>query len=279
MSSKKRDYPKEVVSRLESLDERLKVDRVGDISRDDMVYPIYCVRASAQNPDAGTVFLSAGIHGHEPAGVYALLEFLEKDIHPYLADFNFIAFPCLNPYGFENNLREDIDGINLNRNFMEEEPAQAVHILKQFLAQGPEQYLFAWDMHEDNTDRIVDVVDGFSLSDNPKTFYLYEISRDRESSIGHKILEILESTGITICKRPKIYYEHNDNGLIWSRGMSDPNYVDGDTLEGYIENYTNHVFNPETPTCWPLETRVAAQIQALSAALDIFKAASKAHAT
>jgi hypothetical protein len=62
------------------------------------------------------VYLSAGVHGDEPAGVWGLLEWAQT--HDWRArDLRFLIFPCLNPWGFTRNMRLDFRGRDLNRRF------------------------------------------------------------------------------------------------------------------------------------------------------------------
>lgn len=266
---KKRSYQKEVVSRLKSLANKLDVFKTGDITFEKPArsYPIYGVIAKSPNPDAHNVFLSAGVHGDEPAAVYALLEFLEKKVYDYLDYFNFVVSPCLNPSGFEIDTRGNLDGVNINESFKKSSLIQGVNIFTQFLANNPRQYLFAIDMHEDPTHKRVK---GFRLRDSPKRFYMYEVSPDRRSQVGPRIIQKLKKNGVLICRRKKIYGECSENGIVWSRGLSDPAYPYRDAVEGHIQKYTSNVFTSETPTCWPLEDRIETHLKMLSITLEEF---------
>jgi len=67
----------------------------------------------------GGLYLSAGVHGDEPAAVCGLLEWAERR-----ADFlgelnNILIFPLLNPVGLVENTRRDGFGIDLNRSFQD----------------------------------------------------------------------------------------------------------------------------------------------------------------
>ena len=242
------------------------VHRVSDIPFESAKYPLYYVHAKSPKKVYKNIFLSAGIHGNEPAGVYALLNFLEKKAHEYLDNFSFIAFPCVNPSGFEYDQRGNIDGINLNLTFNGELSSKESTIVKQFIRKSNITYAFAMDMHEDDT---YEKVDGYTMKDNPKEFYLYEVSHHKNFFIGPKIIHALECQGIPICKREQIYYEKcNKNGLILSNGILDPSYRDVDTLDGYLQNFTKHIFTPETPTCWSLDKRISVQMKTLLLVLD-----------
>ena len=51
-------------------------------------------------------------HGDEPQGKYLIEKYLEVK-----KSTNICFIPCLNKYGFENNVRTNKNGVDLNRNF------------------------------------------------------------------------------------------------------------------------------------------------------------------
>ncbi|MSR66802.1 MAG: DUF2817 domain-containing protein [Pedosphaera sp.] len=61
------------------------------------------------------IYLSAGIHGDEPAGPLAALRLLRENRWP--ADVELWFCPCLNPAGLQLNRRENASGIDLNRDY------------------------------------------------------------------------------------------------------------------------------------------------------------------
>ncbi len=84
---------------------------------DELGLDLLRVDVAAQTADAARVGLFAGVHGDEPAGVAAALEFLEErrwTRHPSVA---FSVFPCLNPTGFTLGTRENADGVDINRQY------------------------------------------------------------------------------------------------------------------------------------------------------------------
>lgn len=62
-----------------------------------------------------TIYLSAGIHGDEPAGPLALLALLEADALP--RHHNWVICPLMNPSGLKKGTRESQSGIDLNRDY------------------------------------------------------------------------------------------------------------------------------------------------------------------
>ncbi len=79
---------------------------------------LFCYHRPAESrfPSASKFYLSAGIHGDEPAGPLALLRLLESDLLPRNA--HLWICPCLNPTGCTHNTRENDAGIDLNRDYL-----------------------------------------------------------------------------------------------------------------------------------------------------------------
>src|SRR5215207_11218581 len=63
------------------------------------------------------IYISAGIHGDEPAGPLAICRLLNQNTWPETAQL-FIC-PCLNPTGFAANRRENSEGTDLNRQYLQ----------------------------------------------------------------------------------------------------------------------------------------------------------------
>jgi hypothetical protein len=68
------------------------------------------------NQDSPIVYLSSGIHGDEPAGPLALLEFLSDQSLPQRSSW--YVCPVLNPTGIKLGIRENFQGIDLNRDYL-----------------------------------------------------------------------------------------------------------------------------------------------------------------
>src|SRR4051794_40538047 len=78
---------------------------------------IFCAasRVIARGEDR-LLYLSAGVHGDEPAPPWALLEWARENVQ-LLRSHPVMIFPCLNPHGVRNNIRADQRGIDINRRF------------------------------------------------------------------------------------------------------------------------------------------------------------------
>ena len=58
------------------------------------------------------VFIIGVFHGDEPQGKCLIEKYLDTVVNTKL-----LFVPCLNEFGFENNVRTNINGVDLNRNF------------------------------------------------------------------------------------------------------------------------------------------------------------------
>ena len=77
-------------------------------------FPVFVV-ASGKS-EGPRLYLSAGIHGDEPAATEALVTWCETRA-ARLRKCELLAFPCLNPWGLLNNSRCDAQGRDLNRGY------------------------------------------------------------------------------------------------------------------------------------------------------------------
>lgn len=92
-----------------------------------------------------TVYVSAGIHGDEPAGSMAVLELVERDAFPQ--DFHVLLCPALNPGGLATGSRGNRAGRDLNRDYLLFQSLEtAAH--SRWLSRQPVPDLFV-SMHED----------------------------------------------------------------------------------------------------------------------------------
>ena len=94
---------------------------------------------------ATRIYLSAGIHGDEPAGPLAVLKLLRDNFWPAHADVTLL--PCLNPIGFTLNQRANARGIDLNRDYRSPESLE-IQAHLAWLNRQP-QFDFHLCLHED----------------------------------------------------------------------------------------------------------------------------------
>ena len=234
-----RDYT-EITDRLKRLD--VPIQLLGTAHD----YPIYQIFLASLIDTPKHILITGGMHGDEPAGIEAVLQFLERDNTALLNNFSFLIIPCINPYGYVHNTRETLDGVDINRAFETEDIAE-VAIVKKAL--GQTQFSLAIDFHEQDYDAT--------------GFYLYEGKRD-EKYIGPNLATAAKSIGPIDPDDP---------------GEDAPDLAEGvykvatswgtEGLAPYLLHFhSEHVIISETPTVWQLQQRAALHLTMLDTALN-----------
>ncbi|MSU36177.1 MAG: DUF2817 domain-containing protein [Pedosphaera sp.] len=193
------------------------------------------------------VYISAGIHGDEPAGPLAILSLLEQDIWP--ADTGLWIAPCLNPTGFRRNTRESADGIDLNRDYLQGRSTEVRSHLT-WLRKLP-AFDACFCLHEDW---------------ESAGFYLYELNPDSRPSLAPAIVDAVRSVCPIESAAMIDGREINAPGII--RPSIDPR-LRPDWPEAFwlFQNRTRLSYTLESPSDFPLPVRVAALVNAIQAAL------------
>lgn len=195
------------------------------------------------------VYLSAGIHGDEPAGPMAALRLLQENHWP--ADAELWFCPCLNPVGFVLNRRENPDGKDLNRDYRHLETAEVrAHIA--WLERQPQFNLYLC-LHEDW---------------EAHGFYLYEQNPDQQPALAEKIIEAVRK--VCPIDPSEIIEDRPANGGI-IRPELDPNTRPQWAEAFYlIMNKSRLGCTLEAPSDFPLPVRVNALVTGMNAALESF---------
>lgn len=193
-----------------------------------------------------TVYLSAGIHGDEPAGPLAALQLLEENAWPDACSLWFC--PCLNPAGFEANSRGNRAGIDLNRDYRDPQADETrAHIA--WLGRQPE-FDFALCLHEDW---------------ESAGFYTYEIRPEDHRSLARPINAAVERL-CPIDRATEIDGWPAHDGVIEVSIPIEqrPQWPEALYLRA---QHTKHTCTLEAPSDFALEVRVAALAAGVRAAL------------
>jgi murein peptide amidase A len=199
------------------------------------------------NPTARvSVYISAGIHGDEPAGPLAALRLLQEDIWPDAAAI--WLCPCLNPTGFPLNRRENAAGIDLNRDYRQlQSPEVRAHV--EWLQRQP-PFDVALCLHEDW---------------EANGFYVYELNPDHRPSLAEKILD----AAVKVCPvetSPVIENWPAQNGVIRPQvnPAERPQWPEAIYL---ITHNSRQNYTLEAPSDYPLPARAAALVAGVRAVL------------
>ena len=197
------------------------------------------------------IYLSAGIHGDEPAPPLALLEMIESGVFNSRA--NWFICPLLNPAGFLKLTRENATGLDLNRDYLDLRSAEiAAHV--------------AWLNRQPNFDVT------FCLHEDWEStgYYLYELNPDRRPHLAAAMIGAVRSLcpidpATVIDGRPIA-----EPGII--RPIDDPLMRETWPEAIYLRaHHTTLTYTLETPSAFPLPQRIAAHRAAVDAALATIK--------
>ena len=192
------------------------------------------------------VYLSAGIHGDEPAAPLALLSLLESGEFDDRAVW--FLCPLLNPEGFLRGTRENAAGIDLNRDYRHlVSPEISAHV--------------AWLRRQPNFDLAICVHEDWESGG----FYLYELNPDNRPSLAKAMIDAA-SRVCPIETSPLIDGREAKAGII--RPVLDPAERELWPEALYLQvHHTRLSYTLETPSSRLLETRVAALRAAILRAL------------
>ena len=196
------------------------------------------------------VYISAGIHGDEPAGPITILELLKKNEWP--ENFEISLFPCLNPSGFKKNTRESENLIDLNRDYFHSSSNEiSTHI--NWLNKAP-HFDATFCLHEDW---------------ESKGFYLYELKPPFSQSIAKEILDSVDQI-FPVDRSLEIDGYLSKDGVIddpLDQNISD--YWSEAVYLFKVKKTLNYTF--ETSSDYALDLRIEAMSRAINTALNILK--------
>jgi len=196
-----------------------------------------------------TIYLSAGIHGDEPAGPLALLKLVREGL--FGPDGHWMLCPALNPTGLAAGTRENADGEDLNRDYWaRKNPEVSSHV--------------AWLRSQGVPDLFISLHEDWETSG----FYFYEINccQDRPE----RARSILEAVAPWFPPEPSSCIDDHD--------VRDPGWIyhvpEADMPESWPEAIflaklgCQVSFTFETPSSAALASRVAAHAAGVRAALS-----------
>ncbi len=193
------------------------------------------------------IYLSAGIHGDEPAPPLALLSLIERGVFDQRA--NWFLCPLLNPAGFLRRTRENADGVDLNRDYK---------LLRSLEIQAHAR----WLQRQPNFDVTFHLHEDWEA----QGFYLYELCVNADRSLARIMIDAVAKSfpieAATVIDGRAVA----ELGII--RPVDDPLLREPWPESIYLRAHHTQVgYTLETPSTRPLAMRIAMLASAVEAAL------------
>lgn len=204
-------------------------------------------RDAPDSQNSKHIYISAGIHGDEPAAPLAALKLLRENNWP--RDITVSLCPCLNPIGFKLNTRANAKGVDLNRGYLNPIAEEIIaHIA--WLEKQP-SFKVCLMLHEDWESH---------------GFYLYEQNPDKRPSFAETMIQAVEK----VCP---IDRSETIEGRPAQNGIVRPNILPKDRTDWpeafyLITHKTRQTYTLEAPSDFSLPTRVNALAAAVKATLQ-----------
>lgn len=192
------------------------------------------------------IYLSAGIHGDEPAGPTAALQLLRENHWPENAAITLL--PCLNPRGFFRNQRENPQGLDLNRDYRDPQ-SEEIHAHIAWL-QRQASFDLCLCLHEDWESH---------------GFYIYELNPDGRPSLAETMIAAVAP--VCPIDRSEIIEGREAQGGIIRPSLNPRTRPLWPESFWLLQHKTRLSYTLEAPSDFPLETRVKALVTAVQAAL------------
>lgn len=229
-------------------------------AQDDDSTKLVVLFRKAPCPNPFRLYLSAGIHGDEPAGPLTVENLIAHDSLPY--DIEIVICPLINPSGIAAGTRENSLGYDLNRDFRHPLSPES-RAIKNFLSdQSP--FDLSICLHEDW---------------ESSGFYLYAISPDDDQKIPRAILDAVQSVG-PLDLSSEIDGNPSHEGLIQRIEEFDPDSREDWPEAFYLYSRFQHThFTTESPSSAPIELRVEMQKTAILTAIKLVRQKKKDEAS
>jgi protein MpaA len=220
----------------------LRIEHFGEISGT----PLLALTKRTAGPRP-RIYLSAGIHGDEPAPPLAVLDLVERGVFDSRAVW--FLCPLLNPAGFVCRTRENAAGLDLNRDY------KALRSLEI-------QAHARWLQRQPNFDVTLQLHEDWEA----QGFYLYEICSIEDRSIARAMIQGVAANFPIETATVIDGFAVAEPGII--RPAADPLLRDSWPESIYLRaHHTQLGYTIETPSSLPLAQRIRTLTTAVESAL------------
>jgi len=270
----KRSYQTDVLRALENLSARYDVVQYGRLDYHPDRYPLFAIKSRGWRDTLPGVLVTGGVHGYETSGVLGALRFVDKHAAAYDGRINLMVAPCVSPWAYEMIHRWNMHGIDPNRSFRDDSPAQESAALMRLVAPFRNRVLVHIDLHETtDTDEsefrpALAARDGVASEPGeiPDGFYCVDDSENPQPAFQRAVIS-------AVAKVTHIAAADRDGQIIGSTMVS-PGVIEYPlTRLGLCASITPAPYKtttevyPDSPRSTP-EQCIAAQVAATCAAID-----------
>jgi hypothetical protein len=235
----------------------IRVDQIGIVTYDGVEYPVTGLSYTPQTKPKNFVLLVSGAHGNEPAGPEAIIRFftyLGKHPEKY-DDVAIDAIPMVNPWGWTRNIRQNANGYDINRDFINFLTKEA-RIVRDFGKRHA--YNLVIDHHEARADGA----------------FIYAYG-DEDSENARNLMRYLKESGYAIVKRRGSSFKPVTDGVVSipsvHRGFRPVRWRNRSTIVRYFNrNGDVHGFTMETSTLKKINNRIDVHVEVMKFLIDIY---------
>ena len=207
------------------------VDVFGNVEEYEMV-----MFKKINGEDKSNIYISAGMHGDEPAPVLAILEMIRNN--SFNNDYNWYIFPLVSPIALNFGNRLTPNKKDPNREYKDEPKLKEVIYHTEFLKKMPKCSV-CFFLHEDYDE---------------EGFYMYSLPKENNEK---RILDVIKNIGKISDKKTLDYFKRKSRGLIDGEKAFKKDilkYTETAYLKKLWPNSTMYIF--ETPEKISITTRI-----------------------
>ncbi|RYV03973.1 peptidase [Shewanella sp. OPT22] len=147
-TSIERSYNKEVLAKLEDVNDNFDIIQYGSLPINPEKYPLFALKSKVWDSNRPTALITGGVHGYETSGVQGAILFAKEFASKYIEHFNLVITPCISPWGYETINRWNPKAVDPNRSFVENSPSEEAAQVMAFVKKLDTAIFVHIDLHE-----------------------------------------------------------------------------------------------------------------------------------
>ncbi|MBN1699257.1 MAG: DUF2817 domain-containing protein [Spirochaetales bacterium] len=233
-------------------------EQIGSVTYDGVEYRVMAlIHTPERTPEKYVLFIS-GAHGNETAGPEAIISFFGYiGTHPELfEDIAIYAIPMVNPWGWVHNIRQNANGYDINRDFVNFLTKEA-RIVSEFGARH--EYELVIDHHEAHAGGA----------------FIYAYGYE-DSETSRELMRYLKEDGYAVAEQIRSGTRYIPGGVVsipsGFTSMTPTRWRNRSTIARYFNmNGTAHSFTMETSLYKQFRHRIAVHVEVMKFFIDRYR--------